>query len=308
MKTILQNRWLLFSLRLILGVIFIVASISKLQDIAKFVSTVVSYGMLPDVLGRLYGYLAPWVELLVGCALILGVFVRLSAAVLIPLIISFMIASSYALANAVGGTCGCFGKFLTLSYPAALSIDVLMLIAALILLFQRDMEFLSVGRTAERFHVKSKISGIGLRLAIVVIIMAIVAVTSIAIGNASKKAYTIIETVNITTLLANDVDNALSNNKPVLLEFYAPDCIACQEAEPVIVDLEKLFIRQTVFIRVDYYQNPQAVSDMNIITTPTILVIVGKNNEGKYNVLCRFEGTVQKTALQAFLQKAIDGK
>ena len=79
MKTILQNRWLLFSLRLILGVIFILASISKIQDIAKFVSIVTSYGMLPNSLANLYGNIVPWLELFIGCALLLGVFVPVIA-------------------------------------------------------------------------------------------------------------------------------------------------------------------------------------------------------------------------------------
>jgi len=84
------------------GAIFIIASIAKIQDIPKFVSTVVSYGYCPilwlismkcGTLGRVINRLRSYSR----------VFIRLSAALLIPLIVSFMVASSYALANAVGG-------------------------------------------------------------------------------------------------------------------------------------------------------------------------------------------------------------
>jgi len=174
-KTILQNRWLLFSLRLILGVIFVVASISKIQDIAKFAGIVSSYGMLPNSLANLYGNIVPWVELFIGCALLLGVFIRFSAALLVLLIISFMAASSYALVNAAGGSCGCFGKFLTLSHPIALTLDVLMLVAALILLLNKSREFFNVGQLIERFHIKSMILSAGSRVALVGIMMGVVA-------------------------------------------------------------------------------------------------------------------------------------
>jgi uncharacterized membrane protein YphA (DoxX/SURF4 family)/thiol-disulfide isomerase/thioredoxin len=308
-KTILQNRWLFFALRFFLGVIFIVASISKIQDITKFVSTVISYGILPDNLAHLYGYVAPWVELFIGCALILGVFVRFSAAVLIPLIASFMVASSYALANTIGGNCGCFGKFLTLSYPIALTIDVLMLIASIILLLNKGQAFLSIGQLIERFRIKPRTLEVGLRLAPVVLVMTVVAVISIGIRNVSKQDYEVIETINIPPSVANDVDNALSNGEPVLMEFYIDGCHLCQLAAPIIHDMEKEFINKTVFIRIDYKQyllDQQVVPDLNITNIPSIRVIVGKNSDGKYEVLCRFEGTVEREGLRACLEKAIN--
>ena len=62
-KNVIQNQWLLFSLRMVLSAVFIVAAVAKIQDIAKFVSTVVSYGILPVSLAHLYGNVIPWVEL-----------------------------------------------------------------------------------------------------------------------------------------------------------------------------------------------------------------------------------------------------
>ena len=308
MKTIFQNRWLLFSLRLLLGVIFVVASISKIQDIAKFASTVVSYGILPDSLAHLYGYVAPWVELFIGCALILGVFVRFSAALLIPLTLSFMVASSYAMVNAVGGNCGCFGKFLALSHPVALTIDVLMLIASVILLLNKSQEFLSIAKLTERLHIKSRILNKGSRISMVGLMMVIVASGTIVIHHFVKQPETIIETINIPAPLATDVDAALLQHKPVVMEFYIEGCHLCQAAAPVIYDMEKKFVNRTVFLRVDYnqyYQNPQFISDFSIKNIPTVLVIASKNSEGKYNILGRFEGTIERNALRSSIENAI---
>ena len=103
-----------------------------------------------------------------------------------------MAASSYALANAVGGACGCFGKFLTLSHPVALTIDILMLFTSLILLFNQGKEFLSIGQMVERFHIKSKLLGAGSRIALVGLVMVIVAFGSIGIHNLLKEPETII--------------------------------------------------------------------------------------------------------------------
>ena len=311
MKTILQNRWLLFSLRLILGVIFIVASISKIQDIARFVSTVISYGLLPNNLAHLYGYVAPWVELFIGCALILGVFVRFSVALLIPLILSFMVASSYALVNAASGSCGCFGKFFTLSHPAALTIDVLMLIAALILLLNKGQSFLSIGQLIERFHIRSGILSAGSRLALVGLMMVVVAFGTISIHNLVKQPATIEETVSIPAPLAANVDAALSQHKPVLMEFYVDTCHLCQAAAPVIYGMEQEFTNRIVLMRLnyyDYYQDPKVISDLNITNIPSVLVIASKNSEGKYNVLDHFEGTIDGNALRSSIEQAINSQ
>ena len=319
MKATLQNRWLLFSLRLILGVIFIVASISKIQDIAKFVSTVASYGILPDSLAHLYGYIAPWAELFIGCALILGVFVRFSAAILIPLIISFIVASSYAIVNATGGSCGCFGKFLTLSHPVALTIDVLMLIASLILLLNKGQTFLSIGQFLDNLMLKKLVTDSLkgrrnflpqiARLSSLVMVIVVVAFSAIVIHHFVKQP--IIETINMPALLATDVDDALLQHKPVVMEFYIDGCHLCQAAAPIIYDMQKKFVNKTVFLRVDYnqyYQNPEVISDFNITNIPTVLVIASKNNEGKYTILGRFEGTIERNAFRSSIEQAINSQ
>ena len=308
MKTILQNRWLIFSLRLILGAIFIVASIAKIQDIPRFVSTVTSYGILPDGLAHLYGNIVPWVELLIGCSLIMGVFIRLSAVLLIPLIFSFMVASSYALANAVGGPCGCFGKFLTMSHPVSLTIDVLMLITASILIFNKDKEFISIGQLVKRYHIKSSEIEIGSRLALVGFMTAVIGFSAIGVHNLVTQPDVTSETVTIPSPLAADVDAALLQRKPVLMEFYIDGCHLCQAAAPIIYDIEKEFDNKIVLLRIDYhqyFQNPEVVTDLSIINIPTVLVIANKNSDGKYTILGRFEGGIDRNALQSSIENAI---
>jgi uncharacterized membrane protein YphA (DoxX/SURF4 family) len=174
MKSILQNRWMMLILRLSLGVVLIAASISKIQDIAQFLDTIGSFGILPDSLTYIYGYVALWLELFIGCALILGIFVRFSAALSLPLIISFMVASGYAIANATGGSCGCFGTYLVPSHKVALTIDVLMFLASLILLFNNGKEFISVGQLIDRIHIKSKFLSLLVRLITILLVFYVI--------------------------------------------------------------------------------------------------------------------------------------
>ncbi|MDD5287925.1 MAG: thioredoxin domain-containing protein [Dehalococcoidales bacterium] len=305
MRALLQNRWLMLALRLALGVVFLVASIAKIQDVAQFVSTVASYGILSENLAIIYGDVVPWVELFIGCSLILGAFVRFSVVLLIPLIISFMVASSYALVNDIGGSCGCFGEFLTLSHPVALTIDVLMLLSSFLLLFLKGKEFISIGQLVARAHIKSRILSVGFRFAVVVLVVITIGFIVVGVCNPSNRTGVVIETVNVPAPIANVVDNALIEKKPVLIEFYSEGCGACKEAEPTINDLEREYVNKIVFLRLDYYQNPPAVSDMAIVTTPAILVIVSKNTEGTYGILCRFGGTIEREALQACLDKSL---
>ena len=114
--------------------------------------------------------------------------------------------------------------------------------------------------------------------------------------------------MTIPSPLAADVDAALLQHKPVLMEFYIDGCQLCQAATPIIYDIEKEFVNKIVLLRIDYhqyFQNPEVVTDLSIINIPTVLVIANKNSEGKYIILGRFEGGIDKNALHASIQQAI---
>ncbi len=115
----------LLASRLILGSIFIAASIGKLQHSGEFTTLVASYNILPYSLAVIYGYIVPWLELLIGSLLILGLLTRFVSAVSIPLIISFIIASSHKLLAGAGGGCGCFGDVMPLTLTQSLNLDAL---------------------------------------------------------------------------------------------------------------------------------------------------------------------------------------
>ncbi|MDD5703149.1 MAG: DoxX family membrane protein, partial [Dehalococcoidales bacterium] len=95
-------------LRLTLGGIFIAASLGKISNPDNFVSLVTSYNILPENLAQLFGVFLPWIELIIGSLLILGVFSRLASGISMALTASFIVANFCSLACGTGASCGCF--------------------------------------------------------------------------------------------------------------------------------------------------------------------------------------------------------
>ena len=59
LKNIFTGQKVLFASRIILGSIFIAASVGKLSHPEEFVTLVTSYNVLPYGLATVYGYLVP---------------------------------------------------------------------------------------------------------------------------------------------------------------------------------------------------------------------------------------------------------
>jgi len=124
------------SARLILGGVFIYASLDKIAYPKEFASIVTRYQILPEKLAIYFAFLLPWLELFLGIFLILGFFIRESAISLSFLIFVFMIAIAIRSLAGPIGNCGCFR---ITSSGAAQSIaflifrDILFLLCGLIL-------------------------------------------------------------------------------------------------------------------------------------------------------------------------------
>jgi thiol-disulfide isomerase/thioredoxin len=229
--------------------------------------------------------------------------------------LSFIVANSYALIKMSEVSCGCFGTFLSISHPISLIIDVFIFLAALIMLLNKGKLFFSVEFFIVRLKYNSPLTNripiiknnlpLITGVSCVIFSMGLVAVISIGIHNISKPPEKITETVNLPSPLSNEVDNALLQHEPVFLEFYIDDCPLCQAAAPVISDLEQEFTGQVVFVSLDYYSNPDAVSDLNVTATPTVVVITDKTSKAQYDVMYNFAGPVDQTSLQAILEQAI---
>lgn len=108
MKKLLKSKYLSFLFRLILGCVFVYASFDKIAHPADFARIVYNYHFLPTSTINLFAIILPWIELISGMALILGLFVE-SASLLIGLLLGvFIVALSSAVIRGLDISCGCF--------------------------------------------------------------------------------------------------------------------------------------------------------------------------------------------------------
>jgi len=310
----LDNRWLLLVSRVLLGGIFLAASISKIQFQDDFITVCISYGVIPDNLARIYGMIVPWVELLIGTSLILGIFVRFSAVISILLTVSFVIANGVALFNPVDSGCGCFGQFVTLSHSTSIVMDFFMLIMGVILLSGKSGEgFLSVRFFAdkyfsERIQKMKPLFRKSAEICMVVVISAIIAVIAL-----TTKGPVQVESVNDSEYyiaayesnLDKELDEAIENDKLVLLYFYAEDCVYCTNAKPVIEKVANGNGDSITLISVDYDLNPDSVAQFDVAFTPTVFIVTGKNSEEQYVIYQKYEAIIEEEILQKNVEEVL---
>lgn len=102
--------FLALSARLILGVVFIYAGMDKIIHPAAFAEVVYNYQILPDYLINLTALVLPWLELVVGLFLILGLFREGSVLIVTGLMGVFLGAMVFNLVRGLDIHCGCFSS------------------------------------------------------------------------------------------------------------------------------------------------------------------------------------------------------
>lgn len=103
--------------RIMLGCIFVYASIDKLAFPEEFAKVIEGYRMVPVSLVPALSNVLPWIELFLGALLVGGVHIRAASRVALAILSIFLIAVCVqALAGRLED-CGCFGKSSFLSTP-----------------------------------------------------------------------------------------------------------------------------------------------------------------------------------------------
>ena len=130
--------WLATAARLLLGGVFVVAGALKLPDPAAAVRAVRAYRLLPEALVAPVAFGLPVVEIAVGLALLVGVFVRTAALASALLLVVFLVGVGSAWARGLQIDCGCFGGGGQVAagqtaYPAEVLRDGALLLVALAL-------------------------------------------------------------------------------------------------------------------------------------------------------------------------------
>jgi len=104
----LTHPWLTVRVQLALGVIFIVASLPKIADPPSFAHMIYNYKIVPWPLINAMALVMPWLELLCGVALILGIWKGPAGSILAAMLVVFIVAISINLIRGHAIDCGCF--------------------------------------------------------------------------------------------------------------------------------------------------------------------------------------------------------
>lgn len=95
-------------LRIILGALFVYASLDKIFEPAEFANVIYNYRILPVELINCCALLVPWLELLLGVCLLLGIWLETVSLMLAALTMVFIILLATALFRGLNIECGCF--------------------------------------------------------------------------------------------------------------------------------------------------------------------------------------------------------
>jgi len=132
-----------------LGLVLLAAGSGKLPGQTEFIDVLLKSFWTPPV-AYLIGYCLPWVEIILGVLLLLGVFPRIAAALCLPLTAGFMANNSWALSQGMEQfpQCGyCFGIWEELlgaiSPLQALYLDIVLVCLALTIILFHPGGFLS---------------------------------------------------------------------------------------------------------------------------------------------------------------------
>jgi len=99
--------------QIVAGLIFLASALGKIADLSAFSASIHNFHLEPFIPMAATNVLAmtiPWVELVAGLALLVGVRPRAGAFVYTALLAVFTIGVIAAMARGLSFDCGCFGK------------------------------------------------------------------------------------------------------------------------------------------------------------------------------------------------------
>jgi uncharacterized membrane protein YphA (DoxX/SURF4 family) len=95
-------------LRVALGLVFILASIDKIQNPDEFAKAIANYRLLPYEFIHGIAIVLPWIEVVTGSLLLLGIWTRANALLTSAMLLVFIFAIGQALWRHLDISCGCF--------------------------------------------------------------------------------------------------------------------------------------------------------------------------------------------------------
>jgi uncharacterized membrane protein YphA (DoxX/SURF4 family) len=133
--------WIAFAASLMLGLVFLTSGIGKVLGHGAFLLSLNSNSIVPGPLVSAVGNLLPWIEIVVGLALVAGVLTQIAALIACLMAVAFIFQNAMMISHGLGyQPCSCFGILETvfggiLSTRNALYTDIGMMVLAVAIYF-----------------------------------------------------------------------------------------------------------------------------------------------------------------------------
>lgn len=148
---LIDNKFIPFLLRIILGGIFIYAAAGKILYPAEFSEDITNYQLVPVMFTNLIAITLPWMELVAGLLLLNGFKTKSSNLIIFLLLCVFSFGAVQAMIRGLDINCGCFTEasrrvgLIFLAEEAALFLMC-------ICIFFFDKGFLSIDNALRRYY------------------------------------------------------------------------------------------------------------------------------------------------------------
>ena len=97
--------------RLYLALVFILSGLDKINDLAQFAQSIENYRIFPTFIINLFAITIPWIELVAGGLLLLGIFIKENSIIISSMLLVFTLAVLSAVLRDLDIECGCRGTF-----------------------------------------------------------------------------------------------------------------------------------------------------------------------------------------------------
>ncbi len=97
--------------RIYLALVFIISGLDKINDLSSFAQSIENYRILPISVINILAIILPWIELVTGVFLLVGIYIKENAFLIFSLLLIFTISIASAVLRNLDIDCGCQGTF-----------------------------------------------------------------------------------------------------------------------------------------------------------------------------------------------------
>ena len=148
---IIDNKFIPFLLRIILGGYFIYAGVGKILYPADFAEAIANYQLAPLMFTNLIAITLPWIELVAGLLLLNGLRTQSGNLIVFLFLCVFIFGAVSAMIRGLDINCGCFSESSRKVGFVFLAEDTALLLMSICIFFF-DKGFLSIDSLLSRYY------------------------------------------------------------------------------------------------------------------------------------------------------------